>query len=473
PGKRLYDTGDLVRQRSDGDLDFIARADHQVKLRGFRIELGEIESLLRNHTTLLDAVVILWESGNNKRLVAFVVTRPGEQADQEMLRQFLEARLPAYMVPSIFMFVDALPVTSNGKIDRSALPTPITASAGRSELVAPRDWVEEELASIWKDLLQTEAISVTDNFFLVGGHSLLAIELMYKIEKEFNRKLPISTLFKSGTIEDLAVLIRSQETASRSILVEISGGTGKQPFFCVHGAGGQVFRYKELANYLGKEQPFIGLEANESEDSCQSIEKMAAQYLTAIREVQAEGPYYLGGWSFGGVVAFEIAQQLNRQGEEVALLTMFDTTAPGTENKLLSDKEIKEILTRDLSLHAMSDGNDALRSMLERAKADCVVPPSFELPDVQRFLSLFSQHMKAAQNYSPDPWTGKVILFEARERLPNQVADASSGWVMLSQSVDRYIIPGNHYSMLRAPNVKSLAEQLRQHLECASMEAHR
>jgi amino acid adenylation domain-containing protein len=463
PGKRLYDTGDLVRQRSDGDLDFIARADHQVKLRGFRIELGEIESLLRNHATLLDAVVILWESGNNKRLVAFVVTQPGEQADQETLRQYLEARLPAYMVPSIFMFVDALPVTSNGKIDRSALPTPIMASAGRSELVAPRDSVEEELARIWKGLLQTDAISVTDNFFLVGGHSLLAIELMYKIEKEFNRKLPISTLFKSGTIEDLAVLIRSQDMASRSILVEISGGTGKQPFFCVHGAGGQVFRYKELANYLAKERPFIGLEANESQDSCQSIEEMAAQYLIAIREVQAEGPYYLGGWSFGGVVAFEIAQQLTRQGEEVALLTMFDTTAPGTENKLLSDQEIKEILTRDLSLHATSDRNDAMRSMLERAKADSVVPPSFELPDVQRFLSLFSQHMKAAQNYAPDPWMGKIILFEARERLPKQVADASLGWAMLSQSVDRYVIPGNHYSMLRAPNVKSLAEQLRQH----------
>ena len=212
PGKMLYDTGDLVRQRSDGDLEFIARADQQVKLRGFRIELGEIESLLRNHATLLDAVVILWESGNNKRLVAFVVTQPGEQADQETLRQYLEARLPAYMVPSLFMFVDALPVTSNGKIDRSALPTPIMASAGRSELVAPRDSVEEGLASIWKGLLQTDAISVTENFFRVGGHSLLAIELMYKIEKEFNRKLPISTLFKSGTIEDLAVLLRSSRT---------------------------------------------------------------------------------------------------------------------------------------------------------------------------------------------------------------------------------------------------------------------
>ena len=167
------------------------------------------------------------------------------------------------MVPSLFMFVDALPVTSNGKIDRSALPTPIMASAGRSELVAPRDSVEEGLASIWKGLLQTDAISVTDNFFLVGGHSLLAIELMYKIEKEFNRKLPISTLFKSGTIEDLAVLLRSQQDmASRSILVEISSGTGKQPFFCVHGAGGQVFRYRELANYLADSLTNAGIMHN-------------------------------------------------------------------------------------------------------------------------------------------------------------------------------------------------------------------
>jgi amino acid adenylation domain-containing protein len=468
PGKRLYDTGDLVRQRIDGDLEFVSRADHQVKLRGFRIELGEIESVLKCDEALEDAAVILWDTGNDKRLVAYVVPKEGKSGEPEILREHLSAKLPGYMVPSAFMVLASLPVTSNGKVDRRALPPPRMQSAERKNTVAPRDRVEEQLLRIWQELLHTDALSVTDNFFQVGGHSLLAIELMFNIQKVFDKKLPISTLFKYGSIEDLASILRSRaETPAQSLLVEISAGSGKPPFFCVHGAGGQVFRYRELADHLGKDQPFFGLEAPQVENAVQSIVEMAKQYLEAIRKVQPEGPYYLGGWSLGGVVAFEMAQMLTREGSEVALLAMFDTTAPGARDETVSEEELKSLMLLDLASQTQSDQNESLKVLLERAKLDSVLPVSFDLPDAQRFLSLYAQHMKALQKYSPQPWSGRIVLFQACERLTNQVADASVGWEPLAdEGVESHMIGGDHYSMLRSPHVEFLAERLKTYLEC-------
>ena len=472
PGKRLYDTGDLVRQRVDGELEFIARADHQVKLRGFRIELGEIESLLKRHEGLQNAAVILWEQANDKRLVAYVEPREGQNPAAEALREYLRAKLPGYMVPSVFMFLQSLPQTPNGKLDRRALPAPLIGPESEREFTAPRDKWETELARIWEQLLQKSPISVRDNFFQTGGHSLLAIELMHNIQKTFERKLPISTLFKSSTIEDLAKVLRSnQELPRPSVLVEIRSGYAKHPFFCVHGAGGQVFPYNELASLLGDDQPFFGLEdqaANSSDSAYRKVKKMAAYYLEAIREIQPEGPYFIGGWSFGGIVAFEMAQEIHRQGAEIGLLALFDTTAPGVRNDCMANREIRDFLARDLELQQTTSQDPALRALLGRAKSDSSVPPSFALPDAQRFLALFAEHVKAAQNYRPRPWKGTIRLFEAKERLSNQVADASVGWTPLCSAVERYVVPGNHYSMLRAPNVQALAQSLKPHLECAA-----
>src|SRR5262249_19842424 len=249
---------------------------------------------------------------------------------------------PDYMVPAVFVFLPELPRLANGKINRKALPAPQPDRAevnGARDL--PRDRLEHQLTQVWADVLSRHPIGIRDHFFDLGGHSWLGVRLMARIEQQFGQKLPLSILFQQGTVEALADLLRRQvEPASESPLVEIQRHGSRPPFFCVHPAGGNVFCYAPLSHHLGREQPFYGLKApvvNGDQDAYERLEDMARHYVELMRSVQPIGPYYLGGWRTGGMVAFEMARQLREQGHEVALLALLETDFPQ------ADRPVREV----------------------------------------------------------------------------------------------------------------------------------
>ncbi|MCP4663859.1 MAG: amino acid adenylation domain-containing protein, partial [bacterium] len=293
PDRRLYRSGDLVRWLAEGEIEFLGRIDHQVKLRGLRIELGEIEAVLSCHRSVRECAVLAREArGGDLRLVAYVATVPESAAEPRELRDFLQERLPEYMVPSAsaFVFLDALPLTPNRKVDRAALarrslpPSDPSAAAAEGAVVAPRDAAELELTRIWEELLG-QPVGIRSDFFHLGGHSLLAVRLMARIRHQFGHDLPLATLFQHSTVERLAGVLRQQPgEMRRRALVAIRPQGSRPPFFCVHPVGGDVLCYSDLARHLGPEQPFYGLQLpdREGELFLTTIGEMAEHYVEAV-----------------------------------------------------------------------------------------------------------------------------------------------------------------------------------------------
>ncbi|MBI1877085.1 MAG: AMP-binding protein, partial [Chloroflexi bacterium] len=498
PGQRLYKTGDLARYLPDGVIEFLGRVDFMVKIRGFRIELGEIEAALEQHPAIQQAVVL---APGNERLVAYVVPQhqPGPAIDE--LRSYLKQKLPEYMIPAIFLVLETMPLNSNGKIDRKALPQPDPATFGLEETyIAPRTPVEKALAGLWANVLGLERIGIRDNFFEMGGHSLLAVRLMAQIHKQFGQDLPLATLFQGATIEHLAgVLHRQSESLAYSPLVAIQPmetnrtGTARLPFFLVHPADGMVLSYVNLARRLGPNQPFYGLQAvglNGEQPPHTRIEAMAADYLQAVQTVQPHGPYLLGGWSMGSMVAFEMAQQLRQQGQQVALLALLDHWAPTLENSVASaddpedDQMLLAAFLKDLrgrfakDLPALPNDleqlgpEEQLHVIVEHARLLEVVLPDGGLLQMHRLLQVFRANVRAMWRYAPQLYPERIVLFKASESSAAEQSgqrdahDPSLGWSQLStEPVEVHLVPGNHYSMLTEPHVHVLAEQLQVYLD--------
>ncbi|MCP3908082.1 MAG: non-ribosomal peptide synthetase, partial [Oceanicoccus sp.] len=301
--------------------------------RGFRIELSEIEVKLSQYEAVKEAVVVLYKQEDNPCLVAYVTLAMPIDEVTGILRTWLKARLPEYMVPAIFTVLDKLPLTPNGKIDRNILPAPDTLLTNKYYL-APRDTIEFRLVQIWENVLDMRPIGIRDNFFELGGHSLLAVRLMAIIEQQLERHLPLTTLFQNTTIEQLATILRKQtDPIPWSSLVAIQPKGEKPPIFCVHPAGGNVLCYLELAQHMGEDQPFYGLQAfgmEAGQVAYTQVADMAKFYLDEVKALHPHGPYQLAGWSSGGLVAFEMARQLQEQGKPVSLLALLDTAVPST-----------------------------------------------------------------------------------------------------------------------------------------------
>ncbi|OLP20314.1 hypothetical protein BST81_00825 [Leptolyngbya sp. 'hensonii'] len=335
PGDRLYRTGDLGYYRPDGNLEFLGRQDHQVILRGFRIELDEITAALRQHPQLAEILVTVREDQpGEKRLVAYLLSPEAELPPPSDLRQFLQTQLPAYMIPSAFVRLEHIPLTPNGKVDYAALPAPAPpATAAGPTPTLPQDEVERQLTEIWERVLGLESIRVTDNFFDLGGHSLQAVRLFAEIEKAFGRVLPLATFFQAATIRDLAAILRQEKSqVPWSSLVPLQPNGTRLPLFLMHAGGGNLLIYRDLVNALDADQPVYGLQPiglDGSQKLLSRLEDMASYYIAQMREMQPEGPYFLAGLSTGGAIAWEIARQLDQQGQTTALLAMFDTHGPG------------------------------------------------------------------------------------------------------------------------------------------------
>jgi amino acid adenylation domain-containing protein len=471
PGARMYKTGDLARYRPDGNIEFLGRADDQVKIRGFRIELGEIEAVLRQHPAVGDAVVLAREDApGEKRLVAYVVA----DSTTDELRRFLKDRLPESMVPAVVVLLEALPVMPNGKVDRRALPAP---DRSRPELekafVAPRDDLELQLAHIWEEVLRVRPVGVRDDFFELGGHSLLAVRLFAVIEKRLGKKLPLTAVFQGATVEHLAGVLRRQATTSpQSSLVAIQPSGSKPPLFLVHPAGGHVFPYIHLARLLGPDQPCYGLQARGVEDGQEPhtrIEDMAACYIEALQTVQPAGPYLLGGWSMGGVVAFEMAQQLHAQGQRVALLALLDGRIPTPEETFPEqDSEATLLVERYFGISlgptaslARLPKNEQLAFILEQAKSAGLVPAELDIAEARRFLELLRSDVRATQNYGLHLYPGRITFFKASETLEGTFTDPTMGWSeWASGGVEVHFVPGNHANLMYEPQVEVLARKL-------------
>ncbi len=467
----MYKTGDLARFRPDGMIEFLGRADDQVKLRGLRIELGEIEAVLRQHPAVRESVVLAREDApGEKRLVAYVVA----DATTDELRRFLEDKLPDHMVPAAFVLLEALPVMPNGKMDRRALPAPDRSRPEfEKAFVAPRDELELELAHIWEEVLGVRPVGARDNFFELGGHSLLAVRLFARIEKRLGRRLPLTTVFHGATVEHLAIVLRRQAPRGpEASLVPIQPDGGNRPLFLVHPAGGHVFPYVHLAQLLGPDQPCYGLQAkgvDGGQDPHTRIEDMAAHYIQALQTVQPTGPYFLGGWSMGGVVAFEMAQQLHAQGQRVALLVLLDGRIPTSDETFPEgDAEAVALVERYFGIsfggmEALAEipKDEQLSVLLEQAKSAGLVPVEIDVSQALRFVALLRSDLRATQNYGLRLYPGRIIFFKASETPDGPSADPTMGWSDWARDgVEVHVVPGNHANMMYEPHVEHLARKL-------------
>ncbi|QSQ14838.1 non-ribosomal peptide synthetase [Myxococcus landrumensis] len=468
-GARLYRTGDFARYRPDGTLEFLGRRDAQVKVRGYRIELAEVEAALARHPALKDCVVeAKADSSGLSRLVAYVVGARGEPPPARELRDFLKQRLPEYMVPGHFVPLEALPLSPSGKVNRSALPAPAIEREGRA---SPRTALELQLVRAWEETLGLHPVGIRDDFFELGGHSLLAVRLLGRIRDLTGRTLPVASLFQGATVEHVAERL-GREPGPHSTLVELRGGRTKRPFFCIHPVGGTVLAYAELAHLQERDQPFFGLQSPGLDGEApplDSVEALAAHHLQTIRTVQPRGPYLLGGWSMGGLLAFEMAQQLREQGDDVELLVLIDAYArPGpVDAEGLRPERLGSLFFKDLLRAAGADlpcSEDALARMpaeealqaLETAGRAAAALPEAGLSTLR---SVFESNLEAAWRYVPRPYTGALLSLEAGD------SPRAHEWELLARGgVEVHTLPGDHYALLRPPGVQPLARILREAL---------
>ncbi|KST70379.1 non-ribosomal peptide synthetase [Mastigocoleus testarum] len=487
----LYKSGDLARYLPDGNIEFLGRIDNQVKIRGFRIEVGEIEAVLNQHSEIQDSIITAWEyQTGEKILIANIIPKNFSENLSKELKNYLRTYFPDYMIPNRFVILKAFPLTANGKVDRQALPIPeIDISKQSRDFIPPRDTIEVKLNKIWEEVLNLKSISVTDNFFELGGHSLQAVRLMTLIESQFGQELPLSILFEAGTIEHLATIIRSKSGVnSWSPLVGIKTSGTKQPFFCVHPIGGNVLGYANLARYLAPEQKFYALQAPgiyENQKPFNSIQDLAAYYIKALQLVQPSGSYFIGGHSFGGLVAFEMAQQLQAQGDQVGLLAIIDTPAPihGETSQPIDDAEwllkrakvLERFFNKNLSVVyeelQKRKLDEQLDYFLEKLRAANLIPPDTGRQMISRILQVQKASHQALVNYRPLPlpYRGRITLLRVSEVLcedsqgvfAKNFRKGDFAWGELTtESPDIYQVSGNHITMLAEPHVKNLAKNL-------------
>ncbi|MDZ8085081.1 MAG: amino acid adenylation domain-containing protein [Nostoc sp. DedQUE12b] len=483
PGSKLYKTGDLVRYIKNGNLEYLGRDDEQVKIRGFRVELGEVAAVIAQHPDVQQSVVIARnDAQQNQRLIAYLVTDKLEITTQ--LLPELQQKLPNYMLPSTFVVVDTLALTPNGKVDKLALQNnEITQYNSHKSFVHPRNFTELALVKLWENLLNTSPIGVIDNFFDLGGHSFLAVRLMAQIQDKFGHNLPLSTLFENPTIEKLATILSQPfRQASNSHLVAINSSGNKIPFFCIHGAGGNISPYFNLSKRLGEDYPLYALEDTLEKEKPEviSVEETATRYLQEIRKIQPNGPYLLGGHCYGGVLAFEIAQQLQKQGQTVGLLVVIDAILSETRIETTDDDDAKFLLRIAESIKTDNDIDfsvpfEELRDLplteqlnLINQKGNFIFSDA-EIEDFLRYYKLFKAHVQAMRNYMPQLYPQSITLFRANKEIIHDfdnpewyTNDPLLGWGKCSsQPIQVIEVPGDHFSIFVEPHIQELAKYLK------------
>ncbi len=502
PGARLYRSGDLARRLPDGDLEYLGRIDQQVKIRGFRIELGEIEAALAVQPGVREAVVL----ARDGRLIAYLA---GDEGDPAALREALAARLPDYMLPAAFVFLDALPLTENGKVDRRALPAPEAAGAASApDRVAPRDPLERFLARQFQEVLglpEDREIGIDEDFFELGGTSITSAIFIHRLQQALAEVVHVVTIFDHPAVAPLAAFLRERHAEGvrrieeeggattgpagpalpeRGVLVPLQAGLpGRRPLFCVHSVGGEVVSYRELARLLGADQPVYGLQS--PDPPLRDVREMAGRYVAVLREVQPEGPYRIAGWSMGGIVAYEMARQLEAAGETTDVLAVIDAASPArwvgepgrsdTEMVTLFATALEQLhggdldIPPDFELPAMDDlaGLDAgaaLAIALDLGRRVGLLPSNLELTELRRLFERFQANRRSLATYhGPHSYGGEVQLFRAADHLAVRAdEDPTLGWgKLLNGNLKIFDVPGDHRTILKV-GVEALAGRLRE-----------
>jgi len=490
-GARLYRTGDRARWLASGELDFLGRVDAQVKVRGFRIEPGEVESELRGQAGVADAVVVVREDvPGDRRIVAYVMPREGAGPSPVELRGRLAERLPEHMVPGHFVTLERIPLTPNGKLDRRALPRPEVGGSGRAEArLAPRDDLEATLVRAFEEVLGAAGVGVRDSFFELGGHSLLAVQLMSSLYEATGVRLPVALLFRAPTVERLAGEIRGGGGGEVPVLVPLRAKGSRPPLVLVHPGGGNLMAYTALVGQLGEEQPVWGVRSRGTEKEeipNRTVEEMARDYLAEIRGKWPTGPYRLGGWSMGGVIAFEMARQLEAAGEAVETLVLIDSQVPslhGPDRPLPGDESVLvRLFARDVGLGddplpppdpETPDGGEVayLRRLLRAGQAAGRLSGSFDVELLERLYGIFRINLEALHEYRPESYGGSVTLLRAGEGSRDERSfgkDATAWERVVRGGVEVRTVPGTHHTMVREPGVEPLARELERALRPGS-----
>ncbi|MGH9734941.1 MAG: non-ribosomal peptide synthetase [Candidatus Acidiferrales bacterium] len=486
PSLRIYRTGDLGRFLPNGDIQYEGRCDHQIKIHGVRVEPEEIEKPILEFSGVKQCLVVAREDATgDKRLLAYIVSRPGETIEAPVLRQHLTTKLPKYLVPSAFVCLSEFPVTFNGKVDRKALPDPeqqcVNGSTGVAE--GPHDDIEYRLVTIWEDVLRVKPVGLRDNFFDLGGHSLLAARLLGRIEQSIGKELPLAALLDAPTIEEQANIIRGHNNSAGPN----SGGRRSEiPLFYL----GADPTFQPLSQRLRALHPFhsLGIQASLVRTlTDRSLESIARHFVAAIRERRPHGPYILGGWCAHGLLAFEAAQQLRAAGEEVALVMMLETANPvvlrncSTRERWVRRAQLKMNLlhfeytyVRGLTHERARDYvSGRLRRKFSRMGRGLggnqkASPDQLAIDDQNMLTIVYA----AANHYVPKPYDDPITLVRSDKNLFGVPNNPPLGWdVSLCPKLELCQCEGNHYTMYIEPNVDRLAIKMAASLKRADERA--
>jgi thioesterase domain-containing protein len=485
-GEKIYKTGDLARWLADGSIEYLGRVDDQVKVRGFRIELGEIESVLLQ-STLVNQTVVIAKTGDNgyKRLIGYVV--PSGTFDRDGILDYLKNRLPEYMVPSLLIELEKLPITTNGKIDKKALPDPDSSDIAVNEYVAPRTVTEQKLADIWKELLDMEQVGVHDNFFESGGNSLLAIHLISVIRKGLTADLAISDIFDYPTIGSLAAVLDQRALAAavsqrdnRHVLL-LNKGQQETPVFFIPGGNGICDGYSVLGEAVQDSGALYGLQMMgifEGETPLDNIPAIAAQNIIWMKQVQPKGPYRLIGHSLGGQIGYEMTRQLEEKGEQVETLFVLDThVAP--KRTILGNDELFESLVEAFELYKIigkphPEWMSTLKAALSKLQPKETIP--FVMTFMKEHVKEEKEHlgfvlrmfnMAAHSLFMEYRVEGKIdtalTIVKSAARITDD-NDAALGWAPFATDVKTYTAPGDHISMTKEEGASVIARYLKEQL---------
>jgi amino acid adenylation domain-containing protein len=479
-GGRMYRTGDLGRMLPNGVMELVGRKDSQVKIRGYRVELGEIEHTIRQCETVGNAVVLF--SAEKKQLVSYVV--PGRYYDRDTVIAAMRKKLPDYMIPDKWMELDALPLTTNGKIDAKALKNIDVQDELKEDFVAPRNDLERRIAAAWQKVLNIPAVSIHDNFFNLGGQSLMAVELITEMRKNIDRELPVNILYKYPTIAQLhAFLMQDGETKKWKSLVAVKPLGNKVPMYIVHGDGLSLSNFHNLADYVDKDQPVFSLQPvglNGSDEPLENIADIARHYVSEMVEHNPDGPYALGGYSFGGYIAIEMKKHLEAMGKKVKMLAIFDTNAENVIYKTDWVKALPKRIKRQvpkflfIAKSMFTSPMPTIRyqyTVLSKKFVDLCytlgIKEKPELIGINKHISKIDEtHLRAFRSYQLTPFDDKIHLFKAKSRVYFVDDFEYLGWTNYARGgVAVYEVPGDHRTMFERPNVSELARLLQNALD--------
>ncbi len=480
-GDRMYRTGDLGRYLPDGRILFVGRVDHQVKVRGYRIELGEIEAAMLRHPAVAQSVAVVRSDASGVPcLVGYAV--PGGPLTPAELKEYLAGQLPDYMIPEHLVLLRSFPVNSNGKVDRARLPEPDWSEADGQRYVAPRNRTEMAMVSLWEQVLGVKPVGVHDDFFALGGHSLKAVALVGAIQNQFGVRLPLVELFRAPTVAKISERLQEAESPGGGCLVPLRPGEGS-PLFLLHPGGGSVMSYSALVSLLESGGPIYGIQPvgfDSDEPPLESIEAMADHYVGLVREVSPQGPYRLAGWSFGGVLAVEVARRLEAAGQAIEFLGILDTSPYGNDGEPAEPAEgSRAFMIRHfnwelgLPLSAFEGLSDeqVIELLVRHSQKVGLWPEQATVEAGARLIRLSDTCRLAAHRFRySGPIRSDLCLFRTTAPSPRGEAlvDPERWRDWTTGAIHVFDVPGDHHTMVNPPHVQGLAEAMQRAIEAAA-----